>query len=200
MKCTSIQSMIDAYRSFHDSHQGVMGDIATSQSPDTMIITCSDSRIELGHLFGAGPGDLFVVRNVANIVPVPENDQSSHGVSAALEFAVKFLKVKNIIVMGHSNCGGIRALSQEHAQTEYIDRWVAHILEAKERLKKDYDSEDALLEALEKKNIILGLERLMEFPWIREAVQGHQLTLHGWHFDFKTATISGYLDGSFKKI
>lgn len=169
-----------------------LAELAEGQSPKVMIITCCDSRIELATLFGVQPGDIFVLRNVANVVPRHETDENSHGVSAALEFAVKFLKVKHIVVMGHSNCGGIRALYKQDQKTEYIHKWVQHIREAYERLIKDgedWKSEEKLLSQLEKENVALGVERLMAFDWIRMAVKEGKLQLHGWYYEMKSQSL-----------
>ncbi len=194
--CPNLESILQGYRSFREKVEKNelphLTDLATAQSPKVMIITCCDSRIELATLFGVQPGEIFVVRNVANVVPHQERDTSSHGVSAALEFAVKFLKVEHIIVLGHSNCGGIRALYKQDQKTEYIHKWVRHIHEAYERLissGEEWKEEERLLSELEQENVALGIERLMEFDWIREAVVQGSLQLHGWYYEMKTLSL-----------
>jgi len=194
--CPNLDSILQGYRSFREKIEKNelphLTDLATAQSPKIMVITCCDSRIELGTLFGVQPGEIFVVRNVANVVPHQERDTSSHGVSAALEFAVKFLKVEHIIVLGHSNCGGIRALCKQDQKTEYIHRWVHHIHEAYERLISSgeiWKEEGRLLSELEQENVALGIERLMEFDWIREAITQSSLQLHGWYYEMNTLSL-----------
>jgi len=195
-----IQDLVDGYKYFYShQHENItkLADLSSTQKPRAMVITCCDSRIELGSLFNVAPGDLFVVRNVANIIPLPENDHASHGVSAALEFAVKFLHIEHIIILGHSNCGGIASLCHHTGSTEYIDQWMKHIHEAYKDLAPHHEDETKLLHALEKHNVVLGLKRLQEFSWIRDAIKEETLSIHGWYFDFKTATLSAYQEGTF---
>ncbi|MGB0934624.1 MAG: carbonic anhydrase [Alphaproteobacteria bacterium] len=189
----SLEMIIQGYHNFHKNFQAGndhgLNDLSDSQQPKIMVITCCDSRVKLETLFGVNPGDLFIVRNVANVVPPRENDDGRHGVSAALEFAVRGLGVKHIIVMGHSNCGGIKALRSGKSGFDYVDSWMSHIREANDRIESLGADVDVQQE-VEYENVRLGLERLRSFPWIAEAIQAGALDIHGWHFNIKNGSVS----------
>jgi carbonic anhydrase len=155
------------------------------QSPEVMVIGCSDSRVSPEVIFDAEPGELFVVRNVANLVPPFETGGEYHGTSAALEFAVQALKVKHIVVMGHARCGGIRAFADPGAPLspgDFIGRWMSLIEPAAERLGFDRESGNVPLRDLELAAIELSLSNLMTFPCIRILVERGRLQLHGAYF------------------
>jgi carbonic anhydrase len=157
------------------------------QSPETMLIGCSDSRVAPETIFDAGPGELFVVRNVANLVPPYAPDGEAHGVSAALEFAVQVLRVKHIVVMGHAQCGGVKALAQQDSAPlspgDFIGRWMSIIESDPAKLKPhDGESPKAFLTRLEQGVIKRSLQNLMTFPCIRILVERGSLQLHGAYF------------------
>jgi carbonic anhydrase len=172
-------------------------ELRQGQNPRAILIGCSDSRVDPAILTDCVPGDLFVVRNVANLVPPCEVDAGYHGVSAALEYAVCHLNVSHVIVLGHSQCGGIKALMDggcscdEHS---FIGRWVNIAEKAKESvLQRLHDKAPALQQrACEQASILLSLENLMTFPWLRQRVEAGSLALHGWYFDLRAGTLSGY--------
>ena len=156
------------------------------QSPETMLIGCSDSRVAPETIFGAGPGELFTVRNVANLVPPYAPDGEAHGVSAALEFAVQVLRVKHIVVMGHAQCGGVKSLTQDNAPLspgDFIGRWMS-IIEPDTSKLKPRAGEDAerFITRLEHGVIKRSLQNLMTFPCIRTKVERGTLALHGAYF------------------
>ena len=157
------------------------------QRPETMVIACSDSRSAPETVFDAGPGELFVVRNVAALVPPYEPDTRSHAASAALEFAVRALEVSAIVVMGHGRCGGIRAAvegSSGIAGSDFIDAWVAGVRElARELDAGESPDPDAFLRAVEHHSVVRSLEHLRTFPWIEERASAGTLRLHGAWFD-----------------
>jgi carbonic anhydrase len=174
--------------------------VREGQSPTTMVIACSDSRVDPSLILGAQPGELFVVRNVANLVPPCDNNPKHHGTSAALEFAVQTLKVSHIIVLGHSHCGGIRALltaeQQSHQAHEhsFITSWTNIVSEAKEKVLatcKD-QSLDAQEKVCEEHSLLISLRNLRTFPWIEEKVHSGTLTLHAWRFDLSTGIIQHF--------
>jgi carbonic anhydrase len=150
------------------------------QKPRFLIIACSDSRIDPAILFGAEPGELFVIRNIATLVPPYQPDGMCHGTSAAIESAVRDLKVEHIIVLGHSSCGGIAALRaiarDAHPERDFIGPWMA--LAAPEE-----EPADTGARALEHAAIRVSLANLHSFPWVAEAVETGELSLHGWWFD-----------------
>lgn len=165
------------------------------QSPEAMLITCSDSRITTQLLFGAGPGDLFVVRNVANLVPSYHDGELHMSTTAALEFAVTVLEVKHIIVVGHSVCGGIKALMAGDSALQNdtsIANWVMTFQKAKEQVEEKHPEDDfeqkchhCELEALN-----LSLSNLREYPWIKERNENGLLKLHAWYYDFFKGELS----------
>lgn len=155
------------------------------QHPRAMVISCCDSRVKATSIFGADEGELFILRNIANLVPPHEPDGMHHGTSAAIEFAVNSLAVAHVIVLGHSSCGGARAchdmcrgLAPElEEKTSFIGRWM-------DILRPGFDAvahlpDDRILRALENQAVLTSLENLMTFPFVRDAVERGVMTLHG---------------------
>jgi len=190
---TGFADLIDGYRRFRDSEwreeRARWAELAEGQSPAVMVIACSDSRVDPSQIFDARPGEMFVVRNVANLVPPFEPDQNYHGVSAALEFAVTQLQVQELVVMGHGSCGGCAAaLTGQFAGAtsgagHFIAHWVEMLDEARERVRRDYPElgPDAV-RAMEHEGVRVSLTNLMTFPWVRERVADGRLKLHGAYF------------------
>ena len=178
--------------------ESVFSRLRQGQSPRVLVISCCDSRADPGMLMGAGPGDIFVVRNVANLVPPYRNGAEMPGIRADIEFAVKSLNVDQIIILGHSGCGGIRALMDGEGITrnhyEFIGTWVSIARAARERVLRELagESEAVQATACNQWAIALSLENLMSFPWIRERVEAGMLTLHGWYFDIDAGELLGY--------
>ena len=168
------------------------------QSPRALVISCCDSRVDPGILMQADPGDIFVVRNVANLVPPYRSDAEMPGIRADIEFAVKSLEVDLIIILGHRSCGGIQALMDGEGITEnryeFIGSWMRIARQARERVLRELPgaSRTAQAQACEQLAISLSLDNLMSFPWIRERVQAGTLALHGWYFDIDTGELLGY--------
>ncbi|MCA8882424.1 MAG: carbonic anhydrase [Rhodobacteraceae bacterium] len=162
------------------------------QRPRCMVISCCDSRVHVTQLFGAGPGEFFMHRNIANLVPPYAPDSDHHGTSAALEYAVRTLKIANLIVMGHSMCGGVagcRAMCSGEAPEldepeSFVGRWLDILRPGFDRIRKD-DPIDDQLTALEKQTVYVSLENLMSFPFVREAVEADLLALHGMWVDIR---------------
>ncbi|HEY0527080.1 MAG TPA: carbonic anhydrase [Stellaceae bacterium] len=164
------------------------------QRPEIMVIGCVDSRVSPEVIFDAAPGELLVVRNVANLVPPYEPDRDSHhGTSAALEFGVQALRIKHIVVLGHALCGGIRAFADEIeplSPGDFIGRWMSQIAPAAESLgPRDKDDGDAYLRRLELAAVELSLQNLMTFPCIRTLVERGKLHLHGAYFGVATGRL-----------
>lgn len=163
---------------------------AQGQNPRAMVIACSDSRVDPQMIFSAGPGELFVLRNVANLVPPYMPDATFHGTSAAVEFAVRVLKVDRIVVMGHALCGGIRALlngAPPEAQ-DFVAGWMT-IAQKARAVALRCDTPEAQQEACEHEAVRISLANLMTFPWVAEAVREGRLTLHGTHFGVATGRL-----------
>jgi carbonic anhydrase len=156
------------------------------QSPSIMVIGCVDSRVSPEVIFDAAPGELLVARNVANLVPRYEAGGGQHGASAALEFAVRALQVKHIVVLGHAFCGGIKAFASEDAPLssgDFIGKWMSQITPAAEAIgPKNGEGEEAYLRKLEFASVELSLKNLMTFPFVRKAVEQGELNLHGAYF------------------
>jgi carbonic anhydrase len=167
---------------------------AAGQRPETMVIGCCDSRVSPEVIFDAHPGELFVVRNVANLVPPYSPTGLIHGISAALEFAVLGLQVKRIVVMGHSRCGGVRAFVEHRDRPDpgdFIDNWMSLIAPAAIALEADGHAlrlDDLTL--LEQASVVRTLANLMTFPWIRSRVETRDLDLLGAYFDVATGQLS----------
>jgi carbonic anhydrase len=182
--------------------------LSKGQSPKTMVIACSDSRVDPAILTNAAPGDLFVIRNIGNLAPPYDPDDGRHGVSAALEFGVKSLRVEHIIILGHGHCGGIRALMQPEEQRaelgEFVDQWVNIAASAKARVLEELPraSPEKQQKACEEAAVLVSMENLLSFPWIKERVSAERLTLHGWYFDLERGELLSYVPqtGSFEPL
>ncbi len=158
------------------------------QRPRAMIISCCDSRVHVTSLFGADSGEFFSHRNIANLVPKFNPDGDHHGTSAAVEYAVKALKVSHLIVLGHSQCGGVagcHAMCTGHApeleeKTSFVGTWLNLLRPGYEHVKELPEAEQVA--ALEKHAILISLENLMTFPFVQAALEEGDMTLHGlWH-------------------
>ena len=183
--------LIDGYRTFASqrlpTEQTRYRELSErGQSPAVMVIGCSDSRVSPEVIFDAGPGELFVVRNVANLVPVFQPDGDAHGVSAALEFAVQVLKVKHIVVLGHAQCGGIKAFIDDIdplSPGDFIGRWMQMFIKPGEKVsQREHESRQDFTTRIEKAAVFRSLENLMTFPFVRNAVERGDMSLHGAYF------------------
>lgn len=172
------------------------------QAPKVLIVACCDSRVDPAIITDCDPGDLFVVRNVANLVPPCEEGGHYHGTSAALEFGVCSLNVRHVIVLGHARCGGIRALmngiSQEEDRDGFIGNWMNIAADARTRVLAELPeaSPEARACACEQAAIQGSLDNLMTFPSIRERVEQGKLQLHGWYFDLEEGRLLGLDPGT----
>jgi carbonic anhydrase len=193
--------LADRYRRFKFRHftpnQDHYEDLAEhGQSPEVMIVSCCDSRVDPETVFSAMPGELFVMRNVANLVPPYETSGKYHGVSAALEFAALNLRVRHIVVLGHSGCGGVKAsLDQESArQTEaaFIQNWMSMLSSARTEVLEATKTEGTkqTLRRLEQAGVKVSLANLRTFPCIQILEGKGRLALHGAYFDIASGTLS----------
>ena len=192
------QRLAQGYRSFlggrFASERARYQDLAGSgQSPSIMVIGCVDSRVSPEVIFDARPGELFVVRNVANLVPPYSPDGTYHGVSAALEFAVGALRVKHIVVLGHARCGGVRAFAEDSAPLspgDFIGKWMSLIAPAAEKLGPCGATPPAeYLARLEQASIVNTLGNLLTFPRLRKLIERGRVTLHGAYFAVATGEL-----------
>jgi carbonic anhydrase len=166
------------------------------QSPEIMVIGCCDSRVSPEVIFDAKPGELFVARNIANLVPPFTPDGAQRAVSAALEFAVQALRVKHIVVLAHAQCGGIRAYAEEAAPLspgDFIGNWMAMIAPAAKKVgPRGERSFDEYLTALEQQSALTTLDNLMTFPWVKLLTENGKLKLHAAYFGVATGGLSVY--------
>ena len=185
------QHLIDGYRTFtsqrlptEPSRYRELSE--RGQSPAVMVIGCCDSRVSPEVIFDVGPGELFVMRNIANLVPVYQPDDNAHGVSAALEYAVSVLRVKHIVVLGHAQCGGIRDFIdkiQPLSPGDFIGKWMAMFIKPGEVVEqRDRESMQDFTTRIEKAAVFRSLENLMTFPFVRTRVEGGEMNLHGAYF------------------
>jgi carbonic anhydrase len=198
----SIPQLIDGFKRFREQHferndtlyQQLVNQ---GQTPKILVVACCDSRVDPALVFDCDPGDLFVIRNVANLVPPLEGHSGHHGTTAAIEYGVSTLGVEHIIVLGHAHCGGINSLVKTGGvgtPGSYIDDWMCLVESARAEVMAEMSG--AQLEeqerACEQRAILVSLENLMTFPWIRERVECTALTLHGWYFDIEHGQLLRY--------
>ena len=168
------------------------------QKPRVMVIGCCDSRVDPAIVTDCDPGDLFVVRNVANLVPPYEAGGGYHGTSAALEFAVRCLHVEHVIVMGHARCGGIQALLGdirfEDGAGQFITPWMSIAEQARRETVAGHAMDDAESRAMacEQAAVRVSLDNLTSFPFVRAAMATGKLQVHGWYFDLEHGELYGY--------
>lgn len=174
----------------------VRASLRDGQHPSTLVIGCCDSRVDPALLTGCDPGDIFVVRNIANLVP-PCTADASAGVSSAIEFAVCGLEVARVVVLGHARCGGIRALMSGKRvtdETDFVARWMRIAEPVREEVLRalPYKHDDARCRAAEQASILHSLDNLMTYPWLRRRVEAGKVALHGWYFDIETGSLLAY--------
>lgn len=205
-----ISQLTEGFKRFRQSYFGNDRDLyerltQQGQTPKTIIVGCCDSRVDPAIITDCNPGDLFTIRNVANLVPPYETAGNYHGTSAALEFGVRNLNVENIIVLGHAKCGGIRSLLQNATNNlneySFVASWMKVATNARNRVlsRMHGESEDTLQRACEQEAILVSLDNLLTFPWILERVALRTLALHGWYFDLENGQLM-YFDSTHKQF
>jgi carbonic anhydrase len=187
----NFKKMVSGYQKFRKKYalddQSVMQHLSDhGQQPKIMVVACCDSRVDPALILQCEPGDLFVVRNVANIVPPYEKDDAQHGTSAALEFGVRFLQVEHLVILGHSQCGGMKALMNANGNIndDFITKWVSLI--------KIQDCNSRNIDECAKLALLQSYNNCMTFPWIKEKVVSKGLLIHLWFFDIKSGCILTY--------
>jgi carbonic anhydrase len=185
----TLDTLVDGYRRFRETgwarERARWSELAEGQSPRVMVIACSDSRVDPTQIFDAGPGEMFVVRNVAALVPPYETTGGHHGVSAALEFAVTQLQVEEVVVMGHGYCGGCAAAltgqfdDAAHGEGHFIADWIELLRDARDRVRARHGED---FRAMELEGVRVSLTNLRTFPWVREREAEGRLKLHGAYF------------------
>ncbi|BCD67459.1 carbonic anhydrase [Nitratiruptor sp. YY09-18] len=207
-----IKKFIQNYQEFKKIHfkkyEKLFEELAAKgQSPKTLFIGCSDSRVVPDLITGAKPGDLFVFRNIGNFVPPFKPDNDFHATASAIEYAVSVLNVSDIIICGHSHCGACESLYKDIPQTVeliHIKKWL-EIGEPAKRIAIDtvgIDDKELLLRTTEKASILVQLQNLLTYPAVKKRVEAHELFLHGWYYKIESSEIE-YFDeevGDFKPI
>ncbi|MFL6844806.1 MAG: carbonic anhydrase [Allosphingosinicella sp.] len=186
---SGLDTLIDGYRRFRESswarQRERWSELAEGQSPKVMVIACSDSRVDPSQIFDAGPGELFVARNVAALVPPYETSAGHHGVSAALEFAVTQLEVEEVVVMGHGFCGGCAAAltgqfdDAAHGEGHFIADWIEMLRDARDKVRAEHGED---FRAMELEAVRVSLANLRTFPWVVEREADGRLRLRGAYF------------------
>lgn len=200
-----LERFIDGFQRFQRQYFAIdpalYCDLRQGQHPSTLLIGCCDSRVDPAQLLGCDPGDLFTIRNVANLVPPCEVGRSHQGVSSAIQFAVDQLAVTRIIVLGHAQCGGIRALFEqrfaepaEPDRPDFIGRWVRIAEPARRQVLRQMPDAGTAAQrrACELAAILVSLRNLETFPWVQRRLEAGELTLHGWFFDLDAGTLLAY--------
>jgi len=193
------QHLVEGYSAFRSgrlqSEQDRYRELAeTGQSPDVMVVGCCDSRVSPEVVFNARPGELFVVRNVANLIPPYAPDGGAHGVSAAIEFGVAALKVKHIVVLGHAHCGGVKAYAEDAeplSPGDFIGKWMSLMAPAMEKVgpRGNLSPADYLVR-LEQANVANSLDNLLTFPRLRKLIERGSVAIHGAYFGVATGQLS----------
>ncbi len=189
---SDFSGLIEGYRRFKANgwkqQRERWAQLAEGQNPQLMVIACSDSRVDPTLIFDTSPGQIFMVRNVANMVPPFETTPGHHGVSAALEFAVTQLEIPEIVVLGHQSCGGCAAaLTQRfddkaHGEGRFISDWMSLLDEARERVVAQYGEGDAAVRALEHEAVKVSIANLRTFPCVPVRERAGRLRIHGAYF------------------
>jgi len=181
-------------KGYFQNNRARLEQLVDKQTPEIAMVSCCDSRVDPGILFDVEPGDIFVIRNVANLVPPFETRGDYHGTSAALEFAVTCLHVKQVVILGHANCGGIRALMESDTSIKsegFIDSWMHLAASAKKEVlaRNDLNTPEQRIDACEKTAVSYSLQNLMTYPWIRDRVQAGNLDLVGCYYDLRSGEL-----------
>jgi carbonic anhydrase len=188
--------LLEGYRRFKEGYfaenRDKIQEMAGYQKPSYVLITCCDARLEPSLIFDTEPGELFVIRNVANLVPPYEKGGSYHGTSAALEFAINVLEVPEIIVLGHSRCGGIRSLVLDHQKLEpnsFIERWMSIVAPVAKLADPDKLDDLKTFNRCEQAAVGFSMRNLLTFPWIASRVEEGKLKISGWHYNIYTGAL-----------
>lgn len=209
----AIGTLLKGYKKFREhyySDANVLFEdlVRRGQRPKILMIACSDSRVDPALVLNSQPGDLFMIRNVANLIPPYENDQAYHGTSAALEFGVCVLGIRHVILFGHTQCGGIQSLLESSPEKlkekGFITKWMELARPAHQAVL-DFHSSHSLEEKITlcgQYSLINSLKNLMTFPWINEKVQAGNLALHAWNFDLSRGSLEAFdpNENCFKEI
>lgn len=191
-----IEGIVDFRKKFRKENKHLFAELARGQKPDALFIACSDSRVVPELFASTDPGDLFVLRNIGNLIPPADCSDHNNSVSAALEFAVFSLKVANIIVCGHSECGAMQALAEgiDTLCCPHLDSWLKYGEVSLNRVREGFILDPSLSEhnQISQVNVLEQMEHICSYPFIRERIEKNQLRVHGWWFDIAHADVYCY--------
>lgn len=196
-----MQNLLDGIVKFRrddfEAHRELFSNLKAQQNPHTLFITCSDSRVDPNLITGTLPGDLFIVRNIANIVPPYRQTAEYVGVTSTIEYAVLFLNVQNIIVCGHSNCGGCAAClkpAEYLAGAPHTQNWLQLANPVRDRVLQEIPAEEPAEREwmMEQANVVEQLRHLLTYPFVRERVAAGTLAISGWHYIIETGEVFIY--------
>ncbi len=201
----AVEKLIEGYQDFLSHYLDKQNDsyrkwAANNQQPKVMMISCSDSRVNPNIITHAGLGEIFTVQNVANLVPpYKAGKDTHHSTSSAIEFAVNYLGVEHIIIMGHSKCGGIRALMEGQTKAidgsySFISTWMEIVAKARDHVNKiaPEESLDERCHMCEKQAVLTSLDNLRSFPWVKEKINNGNLQIHAWYFNLEDGRLKEY--------
>ena len=194
MKQKLVKGIHSFQRGFFASHRELYHQLATAgQQPETLFITCSDSRVDPNLITNSAPGELFIVRNVGNVVP---NVDLPGGTAAAIQYAVEVLNVENVIVCGHTQCGALKAIldPESVAHLDYVSRWVKSTIDVKKLIDEKYvhlDGEEKLNAAIQE-NVLAQIEHLRQYPFVSSRMDAGKLQVNGWVFDVGRGEVYDY--------
>jgi carbonic anhydrase len=209
-----IENLLEGYQRFHEHYYNRESNVLFEdlvrwgQRPKILMVACSDSRVDPALVLNAQPGDLFMIRNVANLIPPFEDDQAYHGTSAALEFGICVLGIRHVVLFGHTQCGGIQSLlessTQEPLQKNFITKWMELARPAHQAIL-DFHADRSLEEKTKlcgQYSLINSLKNLLTFPWINERVHQKTLHLHAWNLDLAKGKLEAFdpEENCFKEI
>jgi carbonic anhydrase len=182
---------------YFPEEEALFKELAKGQSPDTLFFSCSDSRIDPNIITQSKPGELFIVKNIGNIVPPCTQQWKKSGSAAAIEYALVFLNIANIVVCAHSDCGAMKALymkAEDFKELPHLKEWIDTAKPARDRVERLNNelSQTALNELTAKEHVIVQLENLKTFPLVTKALDAGRLKLHGWYYDIGAGTVHAY--------
>jgi carbonic anhydrase len=191
-----IQGIVEFRKSLTEESRDLFAKLALGQKPDTLFIACSDSRVVPNLFASTNPGDLFVLRNIGNLIPPLSTDMQDNSAQAVIEFSINTLKVSDIIICGHSECGAMQALIQggENSSSPHLALWLKYGAESLEKVRRGYviDPKLALHNQLSQVNVLQQMEHIASYPFIQERIAKKQLRIHGWWFDIAQADVYCY--------
>ena len=191
-----IQGIVEFRKNLSEESRELFAKLSLGQKPDTLFIACSDSRVVPNLFASTNPGDLFVLRNVGNLIPPANASLQDLSASAVVEFSIFFLKVSDIVVCGHSECGAIQALADgvTHLSCPHLQSWLKYGLESLNKVRNGFYINSALSEnnQISQANVLQQMEHIASYPFINERLKAKQLRLHGWWFDIAHANVYCY--------